>query len=250
MKNCNDAWDYICEQNNAGVPRSVPSHLEIPEFLRQTKLASTVQILVREILRPWCITISKDEIYGAVFDLHPSPKTAHPRAWCWVLAVRGGALVSMCEERQRLRAEKPMPETGALRAYAYHALSQMIDRYTQDFCYAARVEAFMGTDICELVALSPDLQRVLGRYTGLAAVAGHPQCYLGALETPVRIYQTVRSWLQNLCEGVVQIGTDDDLYDYLAGAQKGIITDNLSHGRAIKKLLTKPYEIPPIMVHA
>ena len=138
-------------------------------------------------------------------------------------------------------------ETGQARGAAFFEASDMLQRWHCEISHAAQLEMFYGGDIRDLVAISLDFSKVLGRFLGAATVLGYPE-HPDTEERPVRLYRDLRSFMAGLCSGALLIGAPDENYRWMAACKGGIVTDDVAHGRAVKKILTRPYAGPQVLV--
>lgn len=175
------------------------------------------------LLRSAAIVTRKDED-GILFELHPRPEFAGPRNWCWILPVRSGGMPCPIDVADRF-GHPPDLQLQRLWQMAYG-------------------------DLVDLVAVSPDCRRVIGRYSGLAVVIGSDQGAYGVDEDRVRLFRTVDSWLRGRMQGVVMVGTNDEACEWLRRWPGGVICDDLAHGKAIDRLMKKPFAGPPVLVAA
>lgn len=170
--------------------------------------------------------VTRKDASGTLFELHPRPDLAGPRNWCWIMPVRGFAPGWSFEL----------------------ALAAGGDASTEHYWHVACGE------LLDLIALSPDCTRILGRMVGDAPVIGWPcEAYAQHDQDPefkLRLYRSIDVWLRNCMQGVVAIGTNEELGRYLALFPGGVVCDDLAHGKAIDRLLRRPYAGPPVLVAA
>ena len=198
-----------------------------------------------DLLLPARIRLRKNKIGGATFELHHDNAAPVEKSWAWVFAVRDGLgpMLLRRHEAAMLNAALPLEERLARR----DALSEHLHRIENDPDCAATMASLGGPDIVDLVAVSRDLTRVLGRLKCTATVLGYPQRPDDA-EKPVRLFRDVPGWLAARCAGVVLVGTPDENLDWLRWCAAGIVTDDLAHGKAVKKMLHRPFVGPDVLV--
>lgn len=187
------------------------------------RLPPLLRLLADDLLRAAPVITRKDD-KGVLFELHPMPELAGPRNWCWIMPVR----VARGDFPIHL-SNAAMPEQMAR------------ERSVWDLCFG---------DMIDLVALSPDCGRVIGRFTGNAAVIGNPQWPDGDDATKLRLCRDPASWFRTGMQGVLMLGDRDEQIAFLRGWHGGIVCDDLAHGKTIDRLLRRAYAGPPVLVAA
>jgi hypothetical protein len=191
-----------------------------------------------EVLIPSPITLSKDEDGNGIFELHPDFENASAKSWVWVVAVRTGLAANLMA--MWLDSESPCFDPEVWQAYSKTAREKI--------GFRAALEATRGPDIYELVAVSANFSKVLGRMTFRSPVIGGPVYPEISNELPQRIFKTVKGWLEEKCGGAVLIGSDEENYDWMSRCDGGIVCDDVAHGQAVRKRLQRPYMGPSVLV--
>ena len=190
-------------------------------------------LLVQAVLLP--LMVEKDGLGGWMFQLHPEPMKASPRAWCWLWPVRSGYELWMFEMLHGTNRHCTWQD--------YH------DRCERDAGYRARMECLCGETIWDVAAFSLDFSKCYGRLNEQSAVIGYPvQPEISG--KAVRLFRSVRKWLDGKCEGAALIGSDFENEAWMRGCEHGIITDDVAHGKYVQKILQRPYAGPQILVAA
>ena len=226
-----------------------------------------------------------DDAGGQMIELHPRPELASPKSWVWVVAARagvsgelwrmheghfgdvryavwieGGGTMGYEDWLARIAAEPDDPACAAARGAiaarlakqcaARDLYSEFLRRCAENPGHLASMESIVSSEIVDLVGVSRDLKRVLGRLVGIVSVLGWPQQPGEAAEAPVRLFRSVAAWLAARCAGAVLVGGPAENHGWLAGCDGGIVTDDIAHGQAIQKILRRPYEGPKVLVAA
>ncbi|MDE8344648.1 MAG: hypothetical protein POH28_00530 [Acidocella sp.] len=173
------------------------------------------------------VTASDD---GHDWDIHPRPDMATKRSWCWVLPVKTGFSSIMLTN----------PSSIVHRAWKF--------RCETDAVLHAIFEIFMGPEIIDLVAFSPDLKRCYGPMVGLSPVLGYPVDPELLDGKKVRVFRDIRSWWFGLYDGVVMVGRDEDNLDWLRRCEGGIVADDVKHGDQLNRSLKRAFEGPAVLV--
>lgn len=237
--------DLIEIWNDLGRNFEKPHGLMKPDFIARHAARANFSL---ELLRPAQIQIRNDDTDTPRFEFHPRPDMASARSWTWVLAVREGAFFQAHGYREALKYGSV---DDAERIENFVTVDAIIKRFHEDFSHLAAMECIGGDEIVDLVALSPDCTRVLGRFMGDTPVIGYPVNPLAmGFEHKIRLFRNVRTWLENLCGGAVLIGDARENLSWLQACEHGIITDNVAHGERIRKILLRPYLGPQILVAA
>ena len=140
------------------------------------------------------------------FEPHPNPAHAGKRDWRWIIAARMGVA-----------------------DYSPRAFDVR--------------NALYGRDVYDLVACTPDLSRVTGRLLGLIDVLGYPFESDWA-DAPVRVHATPLGWLRARCRGIVPVGSEIAVQDWLRHCAPGLIGDSAAHCEAL--LMKMRRELPPL----
>jgi hypothetical protein len=195
-----------------------------PAHLSYRSLPLCLKMLNDIILRPAPIITRRTAGCAASFEMHPRAELAGSRNWVWLMPVR-------------------LPDVPFPADLAREALPDSMDEL-RTFWHMT------DGSIVDLVAITPDCQRVVGRMTGLATVLGYPQRDFGAESETVRVFRSLDAWLRGAMQGVVLVGDHEENLAWLNGWNGGIVCDDLAHGKSIDRMLRKQYSGPPVLVAA
>jgi hypothetical protein len=212
---CNAVWSSLASPSSSVL---APHAARLPPFLAE---------FATHLLRAAPIVTVRDSI-GARIELHSAPNLAGPRNWHWLIPVRTNAPAFPLD--RAIREIRDIERIGRLRNL-WH------------ICEG---------DVIDILAVSIDLKRVIGRMTGHAVALGHPmQDYpLVNDDERIRVFSSVESWVLGKLEGVVMLGSQAENAKWLHNFAGGVICDDVAHGKSIDRLLRKPYKGPPVLVAA
>lgn len=204
-----------------GVWRSLKARADSPLAATGLRLPPLLRELSDHLLRAAPVITRKDDL-GTLFELHPQPDLAGPRNWCWIMPVRD---------------------------YCASFPADLVEAGDNPDHIRSLWHITYGT-LIDLVAITPDCARIVGRFTGAAGAIGYPQSPDMQDETRLRLCRDMRSWIKGGMRGVVLLGDQAEQIAFLDAWREGIVCDDLAHGKAIDKLLKRSYAGPPVLVAA
>lgn len=111
---------------------------------------------------------------------------------------------------------------------------------------------FCGSWIDDIVIVSRDLKKIIGTVFGVYQFPflGNPARISCPDAKPVRVFQTPIEWLKKYGDGVVLLGNEREQVAWLRECEAGIVTDNVTHGEKIQKMIRREILGPKILVAA